>query len=102
MVKNKNSVEGEYGECLRKIRKSVGLTLDEASKISGISKQYIWELEVGKKDNPSMNILKRISNAYGVKINDIFDERKTIVLDGVLYELTPITKQKERKHLRCC
>ena len=56
---------------LKKIRKSQGITLKELSRISGISKTYLNDLENLYKINASDEVKSQISEALKVTINEL-------------------------------
>lgn len=47
------------------------LTQEELSKLSGVSKSYIGDLERNEKE-PSITVLCKLSRALKVKIEDLF------------------------------
>lgn len=59
---------------LKQIRKEKNITLDELSKISGISKSYLSELE-NKKHDASVKVLCRLCKALNVDPNSLIDEK---------------------------
>ncbi|WP_102399507.1 helix-turn-helix domain-containing protein [Haloimpatiens massiliensis] len=61
------------GKAIKQIREKKGLTQKQLSDDSGISISYIQQLEYGKKENPSTEILKKISEALGVSIINLID-----------------------------
>ncbi|NOW87019.1 transcriptional regulator with XRE-family HTH domain [Clostridium beijerinckii] len=54
------------GEFLRKLRIDKGKTINSMQNETGISKSYLSKLENNTKDNPSLDILKKLSNYYNV------------------------------------
>lgn len=56
---------------LREIRKKRYLSKNELSKISGISRSYITELEEGKY-SPSLVIMVKLSRALNCSIEDLY------------------------------
>ena len=56
---------------LKKIRKSREMTLKELSKISGISKTYLNDLENLYRINPSEIVKSQISKALKVTIKEL-------------------------------
>ena len=57
---------------LKKIRKNKNLTIKELSEKSGVSMGYICHLENGTRNNPSRDIMEKISEALGKNIMEIF------------------------------
>lgn len=55
----------EIGRQLEETRKALGWSLREAQEKSGVSNGYISQIERGEVD-PSPEVLKRFSEAYGV------------------------------------
>lgn len=61
----------KFGEYLRELRESRKLTLREVEKLAKISNAYLSQIEGGKRGVPNIRILTRLSEAYGVPLNDI-------------------------------
>lgn len=56
----------EFGEYLRALRKSKGLTLCRMEKTEKLNRSYLSQIERGEKSIPSPEIIRSISNALGV------------------------------------
>jgi transcriptional regulator with XRE-family HTH domain len=54
------------GEFLKKLRIDKGKTINNMQNETGISKSYLSKLENNTKDNPSLDILKKLSNYYNI------------------------------------
>lgn len=67
----KSHVKAEKGESLgpllRRLRKSIGYTLDEAAARIQTSKSYVWELENGRSE-PSLRVAQAIAEVYQVDV----------------------------------
>ena len=61
-----------YKNKLREIRKSKNLTIQELSVLSGVSMGYICHLEKGTRQNPSREIMEKISRILDESIAKIF------------------------------
>lgn len=61
-----------YINNLRKIRKSKNLTIQELSELSGVSMGYICHLERGSRQNPSRDVMEKISKVLEEPIIKIF------------------------------
>lgn len=57
---------------IKKIREKKNITIYKLSKITGLSRTYIRNLENNKNVNPTINSLFSISNALNVDIKDLF------------------------------
>jgi transcriptional regulator with XRE-family HTH domain len=61
------------GDCLRAMREEQGLTLDQASELSGISTSHLSRLESSERQ-PSVASLLALSTAFGVPVGAFFGE----------------------------
>lgn len=57
---------------IKDIRIKRNLTIYKLSKITGINRPYLTQLENNKKFNPSLATMYKIANALEVKIDDLF------------------------------
>ncbi len=63
------------GKRIKEIRKSKGISQKKLSDECNVSISYIQQLEYGKKENPSIEILNKIATALDVSVMDIlFDD----------------------------
>ena len=53
------------------LRLCLGLSLNDMSKRCGVSAIYLSELESGKKTKPSEDILRKIADACGIKLQTL-------------------------------
>lgn len=51
-----------------KLRRSKDQSLQEVADAVGVSKAHIWELEKGRADNPSMALVTRLADHFGVSV----------------------------------
>ena len=66
MIKNKIKI----------IRKEKGMTLYRLAYLSGISAGYLCHLEKGTRNNPSLEVMERISKSLNKSIADFFFNEK--------------------------
>lgn len=59
----------EFGDYLRELRGK--LPLREVTRRTGISHTYIRDLELGKKTDPSHEVLVKLAHAYGVSYGNL-------------------------------
>ncbi|GAA0860172.1 hypothetical protein GCM10008916_25330 [Clostridium nitritogenes] len=64
----------KFGKKLRQCRLEKKLSMNALSKLSGVSSSYISDLENGKNNRPSVDILYRLADALGVSRNELLDE----------------------------
>lgn len=68
------------GKCLQELRMQKGLSMSELAERSGVTKSYLNSLERGIKDNPSIQILEKISAVLGMELGSLLryvHERQT-------------------------
>lgn len=56
-------------ERLRELRAKKTVSLQAVADAIGVSKPHVWELEKGKAKNPSLDLLKKIADFYGVTLD---------------------------------
>ena len=56
----------KLGDFIKKLREDKQLTLREASKRLDIAEAYLWQLENNKRGVPRPEMLKKLSDGYGV------------------------------------
>ena len=63
----------EVGAALQRLRLARGLTLEDLSRIAGVSKSMLSQIE-REKANPTIAITWRLANALGVPIGELLSE----------------------------
>lgn len=69
---------------LNELRIQKRQSLQEVADAIGVSKTHIWELEKGRSDNPSLEMLTKLANHFGVKISALVGEEIESATDGSL------------------
>jgi transcriptional regulator with XRE-family HTH domain len=49
-------------------------SLQQVADAVGVSKAHIWELEKGRSDNPSMALVARLADHFGVSVSFLVSE----------------------------
>ncbi len=62
------------GRRINELRLARGQSLQDVAGAVGVSKAHIWELEKGRADNPSMALVTRLADHFGVSIRFLVDE----------------------------
>jgi transcriptional regulator with XRE-family HTH domain len=62
------------GRRITDLRLTKGQSLQEVADAVGVSKAHIWELEKGRADNPSMALVERLADHFGVSIGFLVSE----------------------------
>jgi transcriptional regulator with XRE-family HTH domain len=78
--------EQEFGEYMKSLRKSAGLTLAELGEKLGLSHSYLSQIETGKKSIPSPDILKKLAELLGKNYVELMDAAGYLP-DGLFEEL---------------
>lgn len=55
------------------LRKERGLTQEQAAERAAINYKTYQHLELGIRDNPTLEILEKVANGFGVTIGDLCD-----------------------------
>ena len=63
------------GDQIRTLRNKKGLTLEQAAEGAKLSPQHLVDIEKGRT-NPTVTTLVGIARGLGVKIRDLFDQRR--------------------------
>jgi len=64
----------ELGSRISELRLKKRQSLQEVADAVGVSKAHIWELEKGRTDNPSMALVTRLADHFGVSIRYLVGE----------------------------
>ena len=62
------------GDLIKKHRTDLGLSLCALSKLSGISKGQIWDLEQGKSRNPTVNTIKKLAKCLDISVHCFIED----------------------------
>ena len=62
------------GAKLKELRLRKGSSLQQVADAAGASKAHIWELESGKSHNPSLDLLRRLAEHFGVTVAGLVGE----------------------------
>ena len=79
-------------ETLKRLRVERGLSVAKLAEVSGVSKPYIWQIESGRRQNPSGDKLQRLATALGVTIADLIGASEGIPAE--LLEEAPVLLQE--------
>lgn len=66
--------DGELGARIRRRRKALGLTAKELARVADVSPSYVSQLEHGKQDQPSLEVLGALATALGMPTSDLLGE----------------------------
>lgn len=61
-------MESTLASRLADLRFTLHLTLQDVADRAGLSKSFVWDLENGKQDNPSLNTIVALAGLFGVSV----------------------------------
>lgn len=76
------------GELLKQGRALMGMTLRQVEDATQISNAYLSQLETGKVKNPSMGVVKKLADLYGLDLSKLLDGQQPIVIVGNSHNIT--------------
>jgi transcriptional regulator with XRE-family HTH domain len=53
---------------IAELRRKKGQSLQDVAQAVGVSKAHIWQLEKGRTDNPSLTLVTRLADHFGVTV----------------------------------
>jgi transcriptional regulator with XRE-family HTH domain len=59
---------------LKELRLKTGQSLQEVANAVGASKAHVWELEMGKSTNPSLDLMRRFAEHYKITVASLIGE----------------------------
>src|ERR1700690_3454909 len=62
------------GARLTRLRLEKGESLQQVAEAVGVSKAHVWELEKGRTDNPSMALVTRLADHFGLSLASLVGE----------------------------
>ncbi|MCL4215946.1 MAG: helix-turn-helix domain-containing protein [Candidatus Hydrogenedentes bacterium] len=87
------------GERIRKLRAARGWGMARLAEDASVSRSYIWQLETGGKDRPSLDVLERIAGALGVSVAEFSEQqaREEAVTDRLPPGLAEFIRRKSKE-----
>ena len=63
-----------FGASIAELRRKRGESLQKVADAAGVTKTHIWELERGRTANPSLSVIEKIADHFGVSIASLVGE----------------------------
>lgn len=89
-----DSENAVFGRKIRRVREHQGLTREKLAELSGISTQFLAEIENGKKGMSALT-LKKICSALCVSADSVIFADDTSANPEIVEMLSRIPKEKE-------
>lgn len=65
------SSKNNISKTVKKLREKMGLSQEKLARLADISNNTIINIEAGKQDNPTIDILKKVAKALNVPVEDL-------------------------------
>jgi transcriptional regulator with XRE-family HTH domain len=86
---------------IKELRLKKNKSLQQVADDVGASKAHIWDLEIGKSKNPSIDLLTKLAKCFGVSVADLIGENpagkdvdpQVVAMYRELKDLTPADRQ---------
>ena len=59
---------------IAKLRRQKKQSLQDVADAVGVSKPHVWEIEKGRSDNPSMALVTKLADHFGVSVTYLVSE----------------------------
>lgn len=69
------------GARLAELRLRKGRSLQDVADVVGVSKTHVWQMEKGRSENPSIELLKRFAEYFSVPIEFLIGNESTSLED---------------------
>ncbi|HEY9868937.1 MAG TPA: helix-turn-helix transcriptional regulator [Candidatus Obscuribacterales bacterium] len=69
-VKNRKTLLKKFGQAVRRLRRSLGLSQEEFAMVAGLDRSYVGAIERGEQ-NPSLWTIARLANALDVTVSEL-------------------------------
>jgi len=97
-----NSISSVFGRKLAAFRKDKGISQEKLAEYSGISREWISNIETGDAPQLSLDVSYRLAKALGVTLNELLGEKidmtKLELDEDTAFEM--MQKARERKRLQ--
>lgn len=85
-----------FGKYLKTKREEKNLSMNKLGELTGVTGMYISQLENGKRDKPSIEVLQKLSKSLGVPYEDLMDAAGYMEVKDFIEELRE-TLEKEKQ-----
>lgn len=89
----------EFGQKLRKLRKSKGYGVNQLALKSGVSASQISRFENGTRKDPTLDTVKKLSKALGVSLSYFDDESDSHNIQTVAAHIDDDASEEDMKDI---
>lgn len=76
----------KFGEYLRGLRESMGMTLRDVEREASISNAFLSQVERGERGIPSVKVLSRLCKVYGKTVSEMVKSAEEALGGGKIIE----------------
>lgn len=100
-TRKSDDMDINIGERIAYFRSAKGLTVNKLANLSGISQSYLRDIELGKNNNPTVELLDCICTTLDISLKDFFDLNTEIqfINDPLIKEIFQLSSS-QRENLR--
>lgn len=73
--KGRDEIKVRVGKTIRRLREKAGLTLEALATTAGLSRGFLWAVELGQK-SASLETLEKLATALEIDIHDFLGPKK--------------------------
>ena len=93
-----------FARSLRALRERKGVTLRDVAGAVGTSRTHIWQLETGRRTNPTLDLLKRLGAYFEVSLSVLVGEasapqENAAELIAQIQQFTAMTQEDRQRAL---
>ena len=88
---------------LAELRRQAKQSLQAVADAVGVSRAHVWEIETGRTKNPSLDIVRRLADHYGVSVGWFAGEVDDGTVDqqaNALYQTLQSLSPENRQHVK--
>lgn len=79
------------GARLAELRLRTGKSLQDVADVVGVSKTHVWQMEKGKSENPSIELLRRFADYFSVPVEFLIGTESTSIEDVEAQQFSAIS-----------
>src|SRR5690349_19208915 len=71
------------------LRRAKGFSRQQLANLSGVKREILFQIEVGRTAAPHLRTLEKIADAFGLSLGSLFDFRKVLLQDPLIQACAP-------------
>jgi transcriptional regulator with XRE-family HTH domain len=78
------------GRAIYLLRQARGLSRQQLAELSGVPREVIFQIEIGRTRTPHLRTMEKLANGFGVSLARIFNEQEILFEDPLIRSLAPL------------